>query len=184
MKPLYQIVVVPKGQRYNNRNESGLIMNATIDEKDFSYTNRIGIVVEVPMIDCPFKVGDEVLVHHNVFRQYWGFNTRLKTSGNDLNNGTFAVPRDSTFAYRRDGGDWVMTEDWILVEPKKKAPKEGIVYDLRDYAERRGTLAYGSVNGLEIGDEVSFRPWSEYEFRIDDKRYYKMRQTDITCKIF
>lgn len=183
MKSLYQLIVTPSGERYNNKTHSGLILNANIDEKDFRYTNRIGLVKETPMIPTPFKVDDQVLVHHNVFRQYWGFNTHLRTSSNDLTNGTFVVPLDSVFAYRRGDSDWIMFEHWILVEPIE-APRGAITYELKVEATRRGKLAYGDVDGAHIGDTVAYRPGGEYEFNIDGKKYYKMKRKDITCKIF
>lgn len=181
MKPLYQLLVKPSGERYNNKKKSGLIMNATIDEQDFHYTNRIARVIETPMIDTPFIIGDEILVHHNVFRQYWGFATKLRTSSNDLNNGTFSVPLDSVYAYKRDG-DWVMIDDWILVEPQE-ALQGSIIYSLAQNTLRKGKLSYGALNGVEVGDSVAYTPNSEYVFDIDGIKYYKMRTRDVTCKI-
>lgn len=179
---MYQAIVIPKGGRYNNRKSSGLIMNASIDEKDFAFTNRISEVVNTPLLEVPFDIGDELIVHHNVFRKYWGFNTHLRTSSNDLNNGTFQVSLDSMFAYRKPKGDWIMLDDWIFVEPIEK-PKTKIIYDFEHEVKQQGLLAHGEVDNVSIGDRIGFKPNSEYIFEIEGKKYFKMRNRDITCKI-
>jgi len=37
--------------------------------------------------------------------------------------------------------------------------------------------------GVEAGDEVTFRPESEYEFQVDGEKLYRMFDHQITCKI-
>lgn len=186
MKPLFQLVVQPKEGRYNNTKTvdgSPLIINATIDDKDFRYTNRIGVVLTTPLYDSPYEVGDNVIVHHNAFRQYWGFDTHLRTSTGDLGDDKFAVSPDQIFAYKRGDSDWVMTDDWVFVTPIE-APEVDIMYDLGGKLPLRGKLAYGSVDHLKRGDTVAFTPHSEYEFNIDGTLFYKMNKNDITANIF
>ena len=72
MKSVYNFVVTPKGERYNNKKKVGdseLILNTDIYRHEF--VNRIAIVKSVPLIgDTDIKPGDEVIVHHNVFRRW------------------------------------------------------------------------------------------------------------------
>ena len=180
MKSLFKTIIVPEGDRYNNSDDR-LILNANINIQDFTYTNRVGIVVETPHFNPQVQVGDRVLVHTNVFRRYWGFTTHLRTSSADLHDGTFGVDSDSIFAYDRGDG-WVPLNDWLFVEPVEA--DTGHLTLSTDYLKTRiGKLRIGEVEGLKIGDTVAFTPFSEFEFRFDGMKLYKMRVRDITAKI-
>ena len=71
MQSPYNFVISPVGSRYNNKVNVGdkeLIINSEIYNHE--YTNRKGIVRSCPMLDTTdIKPGDEVIVHHNVFRR-------------------------------------------------------------------------------------------------------------------
>lgn len=179
MIPIYNIIISPKGDRYNN-SENGIIMNAHIDEKDFHFTNRIGVVEKLPLIDTPFEVGDEVIVHHNVFRKYWNFKGKLRTSSNDL-DGMFSVYQDQIFAYKRDSV-WITIDEWVFIAPQE-ASKDTLTLSLDPYTKRVGTVVISKKPNL-VGETVGFTPASEYEFNIDGQKMYKMRERDITCKIY
>ena len=184
MKSLYKTIIRPEGERYNNSIDvdgKDLIMNANISQQDYKYVNRVGIVVETPVYNPKVKIGDRVLVHQNVFRQYWGFSTHLRTSSSDLDDGTFVVDPDSLYAYNRGNG-WKMIDDFIFVEPILK-PQEDLIMDMDVYSQRLGKLIYGSPNGLKRGDTVSFTPSSEHVFEFDGMKLYKMKTNDITSKI-
>lgn len=181
MQSIYNIIVEPKGERYNNK-KNGIIYNTHIDEKDFHYTNRIGIVKSLPLIDTPFEVGDEVIVHHNVFRKYWGFSGHLRTSSNDIDNNLFKVPQEQVYAYKRNG-EWTAIDKWVFVKPIK-ADKGSIIYDLNTEVEREGIIAFGAPEGFKIGDRVAFTPHSEYEFNIDDEKLYRMRHIDLIAILY
>jgi hypothetical protein len=72
MKSVYNFVVTPKGERYNNKKKVGdseLILNTEIFNHQF--VNRTAIVKSIPLIgDTDIEPGDEVIVHHNVFRRW------------------------------------------------------------------------------------------------------------------
>ena len=72
MKSVYNFVVKPKGERYNNikKLDGGeLILNTDIFQHQ--YVNREAIVISTPIIgDTDIKPGDTVVVHHNVFRRW------------------------------------------------------------------------------------------------------------------
>ena len=72
MKSVYNFVVTPKGERYNNKKKVGdseLILNTEIYNHQF--VNRIAKVISTPIIgDTDIKPGDNVIVHHNVFRRW------------------------------------------------------------------------------------------------------------------
>ena len=72
MRSLYNFVVEPKGERYNNTKKVGdseLILNTEIF--NHQYVNREAVVISTPLIgNTDIKPGDTVIVHHNVFRRW------------------------------------------------------------------------------------------------------------------
>ena len=72
MKSIYNFVVKPKGNRYNNTKKVGdseLILNTEIF--NHQYINREAIVISIPIIgNTNIKTGDTIIIHHNVFRRW------------------------------------------------------------------------------------------------------------------
>jgi len=72
MESVYNFVVTPKGDRYNNTKEvdgGKLILNTEIF--NHQHVNREAIVVSTPMVgQTDIKPGDTVIVHHNLFRRW------------------------------------------------------------------------------------------------------------------
>ena len=72
MKPVFDFIVEPVGERYNNEVEVGnkkLILNSEIFNHEF--VNRLAKIVSVPIaFETELKVGDIIIVHHNVFRRW------------------------------------------------------------------------------------------------------------------
>ena len=184
MKSLFKTIIRPEGDRYNNSKTvdgKDLIVNAHINQSDFKYVNRVGVVVEPPLHNPLVEVGDRVLVHHNVFRRYWGFSTHLRTSSSDLDDGTFSVDPDSLYAYDRGDG-WITVNDTIFVEPIE-APQTDLILEIEVHKERVGKLIYGSLNDLKRGDRVAFTPYSEHIFEFDGMKLYRMKKNDLTAHI-
>ena len=75
MKSVYDFVVTPKGERYNNTKKldgGALILNTEFYNHQF--VNREATVISTPIIgDTDIQKGDTVLVHHNVF---WRWNNQ------------------------------------------------------------------------------------------------------------
>ena len=73
MQSLFNFIVKPKSKRYENEVDidgDKLIVNTTMD--DHKYVSRIGVVESIPKVGkTNIKVGDEVIVHHNVFRRFY-----------------------------------------------------------------------------------------------------------------
>ena len=70
MRSPYNFIVTPlKDRRYDNIKEIGNTQFITsVSEEDHDSSNRLATVVALP-IDYmgPVKIGDTLLVHHNVF---------------------------------------------------------------------------------------------------------------------
>ena len=82
MKSVYNFVVTPIGERYNNTKkvgESEVILNTEIFNHQF--VNRKAKVISTPIIgDTDIKPGDEVIIHHNVFRRWHNVRGEEKNS--------------------------------------------------------------------------------------------------------
>ena len=104
MKSVYNFVVTPIGERYNNTKkvEGGdLILNTEIFNHQF--VNRTAIVKSTPIIgDTDIQPGDEVIVHHNVFRRWHNVKGIEKNSRSFFNEDTYLINQDQIFLYKRN----------------------------------------------------------------------------------
>mgnify|MGYP003131803747 CR=1 FL=1 len=178
MKCLFDFVVTPKGERYNNTKKIGdseLVLNSEIFNHKF--TNRQAIVKKTPLaITSPIRINDEIIVHHNVFRRYHDIRGKEKNGRSFFNENEFLIEHDQVYAYKRDGV-WKCLQGYCFVQPikntnifsdQKEEPLKGIV----KYTD--GTVKKDSL--------VGFTPHSEYEFTIDGVRMYRVLSKFITIK--
>ena len=93
MKSVYNFVVTPVGERYNNTKkvEGGdLILNTEI--YNHKYVNRVAKVISTPIIgDTDIEPGDEVIIHHNVFRRWHNIKGIEKNSRSYFNESTYRL---------------------------------------------------------------------------------------------
>ena len=70
MNAYKDFIVSPIGERYNNVSrvdDKELILNTEVF--NHQYVNRKAKVIATPLLfQSPVNIGDEVIVHHNVFR--------------------------------------------------------------------------------------------------------------------
>ena len=82
MRSLYDFIVKPIGDRYDNKVKLGdvtLILNTKIE--DFKSVNNLAIVVETPKaFKTSIKKGDIIVIHHNVFRVFYDIRGNKKRS--------------------------------------------------------------------------------------------------------
>ena len=185
MQSLYSFIIQPKNGRYTNEVEVGdkkLIINTTMD--DHKFVNRVGIVMSLPLIgDTDLSIGDEVIVHHNVFRRFYNVRGIEKNSSSYFKEDMYFCYYDQIFLYKHNN-QWKAPGNFCFVKPILKKEKQ-IISDEKEQ-KRIGILKYGnsSLEAFKIheGDLVGFSPSSEYEFIIDENRLYRMRTNDITIK--
>ena len=185
MQSLYSFIIQPKNGRYTNEVEVGdkkLIINTTMD--DHKFVNRVGVVLSLPLIgDTNINIGDEVIVHHNVFRRFYNVRGVEKNSTCYFKEDMYFCYYDQIFLYKHKN-KWKAPGDFCFVKPILKKEKQ-IISDDKEQ-KRIGILKYGnsSLEAFKIheGDLVGFSPSSEYEFIIDENRLYRMRTNDITIK--
>ena len=178
MKSVYNFVVTPKGNRYNNTKEvdgGKLILNTEIF--NHQYVNREAIVVSTPMVgQTDIKPGDTVIVHHNVFRRWHDVKGKEKNSRSYFNESTYMISSDQIFLHKRNGV-WKVPKGYCFVMPLKQ--QNPLDVDLEKPLQ--GIVKY-SDGTVKVGDLVGFRPSSEYEFIVDGERLYRVLSNFITIK--
>ena len=183
MKSVYDFIISPKSSRYNNTKKVGdkdLILNTEI--YNHQYVSRKAIVKSTPIaIPTKIQVGDEVIVHHNIFRRWENIKKEEKNSRSYIDENTYCVKEDQIFSYKR-GDKWIATEGFCFVKPIKSTDK----YSSNPEKECIGVLKQTNKKllnfGLKEGDLVGFTPASTYEFIIDGERLYRVLTSQITIK--
>lgn len=182
MKSLFNYIV-ETDNRYNNKVDIDgieLVVNTEITERDSIFVNRIGRIVNTP-IDPNFgsiPIGSDVIVHHNVFRRMVGMNGREQNSTSYLDEDKYLVYADQIFAYKKDG-EWEACNGYCFVAPLENEDtwlngSEKLLSGTMIYPD--DTLRH---QGITAGAKVGFTPDSEYEFIIDEIKYYRILSNQI-----
>ena len=179
MKSVYNFVVTPVGKRYNNTKkveDENLILNTEIYNHQF--VNRVAKVISIPIIgDTDITPGDEVIIHHNVFRRWHNVKGVEKNSRSYFNESTYFITQDQIFLYKRNG-EWNAPKGFCFIKPLKEMDDPLNVNIERPLI---GIVKY-SDGTVKEGDLVGFRPSSDYEFVIDGERLYRDLSNIITIK--
>jgi hypothetical protein len=178
MKSVYNFVVKPKGERYNNTKKldgGELILNTDIFQHQ--YVNREAIVISTPIIgDTDIKPGDTVVVHHNVFRRWNDVKGVERNSKAYFNEDTYFINHEQIFLYKQKN-KWIAPKGYCFVIPLKATDQ----FNTESEKPLQGVVKYsdGTVNVNEL---VGFRPNSEYEFIVDGERLFRVLSNFITIK--
>jgi hypothetical protein len=183
MKSVFNFIVKPLGDRYDNKIKvegKELILNTKIES--FKSVNNLAVVVSTPLAySTKIKVGDIVVIHHNVFRRFYDIRGNQKNSRAYFMDDMYFCDIDQIYLYK-NGGDWQSFGDRCFIKPLKNDD------DLRLDKEQKliGILKYGnsSLEALKIneGDLVGYTPFGEFDFIIDGQRLYCMKSNDIVIK--
>ena len=178
MRSVYDFVVTPKGNRYNNSKKIGgkdLILNAEI--QNHLYINREAIVVSTPIIgETDIKPGDTVIVHHNVFRRWHNIKGVEKNSKSFFNEDTYFITDEQIFLYKRDA-EWKCPKGYCFVKPLKAID----MFNVDEEKPLIGIVKH-TDGTVEKEDLVGFKPGSKFEFLIDNERLYRVLSHFITIK--
>ena len=160
--------------------DKSLIINTKVES--FKNVNNIAKVIQVPKVyKTSIKIGDLIMIHHNVFRRWYNIRGEEKNSKSYFKDNLYFVQRDQVYLYKRKD-KWQAFDDRCFV-----APLEDNV-DINNWQEQRliGILKYGNsaLEALEITQEdlVGYKPFGEYDFVVDGKRLYCMKSNDIVIK--
>ena len=183
MNSLFDFIVEPYGQRYNNTikvGDTSLIINTKLD--NYKSVNNIGKVISVPLAyKTNVKPGDLVMIHHNVFRRFYNIRGNEKNSKSYFKDNLYFVQLDQIYLYKRSN-KWKAFGDRCFIAPLKNND------EINTSLEQSliGVLKYGNsaLEALEIneGDVVGYTPFGEYDFIVDNKRLYCMKSNDIVIK--
>ena len=177
MKSVYNFVVTPVKSRYNNTKDIGgkeLIVNTEIF--NHQYVSREAIVKAIPTVgDTDIKVGDKVIVHHNVFRRWHNQHGIEKNSRSYIDEETYLVQPDQIFLYKNT--EWQAQKGYCFVAPVKSTDKLSV-----DKEKPLVGIVKHTDGTVNKGDLIGFRPSSEYEFIIDGQKLYRVLSNFITIK--
>ena len=179
MHSVFNYLVTPKGDRTTGKKTiDGQELLLNTDLQNHEYTNRIGSVLSLPLANNykELKEGDDVIVHHNIFRRFRDIKGLEKNSKNYLSEDVYLVQPDQIYAYRRED-EWMALEGFCFVMPIKETKMFSVDFE----KPLKGIVKYGNKD-IEIDTLVGFRPNSEYEFVIDGQRLYRVPTTSITIK--
>ena len=179
MKAYKDFIVSPIGDRYNNYKKVGekeLVLNTEIF--NHQYCNRNAKVIATPLLfQSPIQVGDEVIIHHNIFRRWLDIKGKERNSRSYWKEDKYIISKDQIFLYRSGKNNWQTMPGFSFVKPLVSND------NLKNENERPliGVIKYtdGSFKKEEL---VGFTPNSEYEFIIDGQRLYRVMNKFITIK--
>ena len=178
MKAPFDFVIEPKGNRYNNTKKVGdknLILNTEIF--NHQYINREAIVKSVPTAySTKIKLGDTIVVHHNVFRRWHDVKGRERNSRSYYEENKYFVNDDQIFLYKRNN-EWICPQGYCFVQPIKDNSKLST-----DVEKPLVGIVKHTDGRAELNSLIGFRPNIECEFVIDGKRLYRIPSQFITIK--
>ena len=181
MQSIFDFIIKPKNKRYNNTKQIGdseLLLNSEIS--DHRYVSRNGIVLGLAKAEkTNIKIGDEVIVHHNVFRRWYDVRGVEKNGRAYYKEDKYFVRPDQIFLYKQNN-KWIAPEGYCFVKPiisnnillnEKEIPLRGIIKHVDK-----------NLKDIYKEDLVGFTPSSEYEFIIDGERMYRVPTNSISIK--
>ena len=180
MKSIYNFIITPLNERYENEVKVGdkkLIVNTSIE--DHKFISKRAKVLSVPIaFNTDIKEGDEVIVHHNIFRRWYDVRGIEKNSAQYFEDDKYFCNIDQIYLYKRKD-KYIPNLNYCFVRPLLDKS------DLRTQREKPliGVMKYPNSfledQGITNGTVVTFRPNSEFEFIVGDERLYCMKSIDI-----
>jgi len=177
MKTYKDFMVSPIGERYNNSKKidnKELILNTEVYNHQF--VNRLAKVIATPLLfQSPINVGDEVIVHHNVFRRWHDVKGREKNSRSYLEDNKYIISKDQIYLYKQK--TWKAMPGYSFIKPIKNIDK----FNIESEKPLVGIIKYsdGVFNKNEL---IGFRPKIQCEDFINGERLYRVLNKFITIK--
>jgi co-chaperonin GroES (HSP10) len=140
------------------------------------------VVVSVPLaLRTNIKVGDTVLVHHNLFRRYYNLKGKSVNSSKYFKDDMYFASVDQIYMFKRND-KWNTVLDYCFIKPVINKDES----KLSKLKNNIGIIKYdnSSLNALKIstGDTVVFKSNREFEFVVDNELLYCMQSNDILIK--
>lgn len=185
MKSLTSFLITPRNSdQYLNTKKVGdteLIINTSIE--DHSDVQRIGLVKSVPMnYTGEIREGDEVVVHHNVFRITYNDKGVPMQSIYHVEDDLFSITDDMIYMIIRDGVKMAF-DDNVFIEPVKYNDKWEGFKEMQHTGIVRFANESLKLSGIKENDLVGYRRNCEYEFVLDGERFYNMKNHRLLAKL-
>jgi hypothetical protein len=183
MNSVFNFIVKPVGDRYDNKikvDGKELILNTKIES--FKSVNNLAEVISTPLAySTNIKVGDIIVIHHNVFRRFYDIRGNQKNSRAYFMDDLYFCDLDQIYLYKSND-KWQTVGDRCFIKPLKNTDH----LKLDKEQKLIGILKYGnnSLEELKIseGDLVGYTPYGEFDFIIEGERLYCMKSNDIVIK--
>lgn len=159
-----------------------MIVNTSIEHaKD---VNRIGVVESIPLnYKGDIKVGDHVVVQHNIFRTFFDGQGLTRESDFHIKDNLYYVLPELIFLIIR-GNEKIGVDGFCFVKPIIEEKKWIGEVEI----EHQGTIKYSNKilesTGVNVGDKIAFGVDSEYEFILEGEKLYRMRNNSILAKLY
>ena len=178
MRAYKDFIVSPIGERYNNSKNIGdkeLILNTEIYNHQF--VNRLAKVIATPLLfSSPINVGDEVIVHYNVFRRWHDVKGKEKNSRSYWKEDKYLISEEQIFLYKQKE-EWKAMPGFSFIKPLKAVNK----YNVESERPLVGIVKY-SDGTFNKGELIGFRPKIECEEIINGERLYRIMNKFTTIK--
>ena len=170
-------IINPIGDRYNNSIRVGnkeLVLNTEIF--NHQYVNRLAKIIATPLLfQSPLNVGDEVIVHHNIFRRWHDVKGVERNSRSYWKEDKYIISEDQIYLYKKD--NWIAMPGYSFIKPI--VSKNNLINDTEE--PLIGIIKY-SDGTFKKEELVGVRPNSKYEFIINGERLYRVMNNFITIK--
>ena len=158
MNSIYDFIITPKDSRYNNEKKIGnktLILNTSVE--DHKLVSKHAIIVSVPLaFKTILKVGDEIMVHHNIFRRWYDVKGKSRNSGQYFRDDLYFCKIDQLYLYKKDN-KWLALANRCFIKPLKD--DNPLTKDIE--RNHIGILKIGNSSlealGITPGDLVGFK---------------------------
>ena len=183
MNALYDFIVKPLGETYSNEikiDGKKIILNTKIES--FKFVNNLAVVVNTPLaFKTNIKVGDTIVIHHNVFRTFYDIKGKKKKSRSWFKDDLYFCSLDQIYLYKRNN-KWNSINDRWFIKPLKNNNKLETSKEQKLIGVLKISNSSLELLGLTPGDIVGYTPYGEYDFLIDEERLYCMKSNDIVIK--
>jgi hypothetical protein len=179
--PHYFIVKPLNSKRYSNLTESGLVLNTSVE--DHNFTQRLAKVMSTPIgYSGDVDVNDIIVVHHNTFRVQYNNQGVPLESKYHIEDDLFYVEIPLAYMVIKDSTkEKIALPPFCFVEQSYIEDKwEGLIEE-----KQYGFLKYKNKDmiNFNIGDKVGMKQDSEYEFNLFEEKLYMINQNRILLTI-
>lgn len=181
----FRIGVKPKdGSQYINELQIGeykLIVNTSIET--IENIQRFGVVFSLPMFyKGDLQIGDEVIIHHNVFRISYNDKGIPMQSPFHFKDDMYFIDDELIYLYIRNG-EMVAYGENVFIEPIFQETR----WEGTQLKERQGIVKIPNAKlksqGIKENTKIIFRKFCEYKFNIFGMDLYKMNDKRILATL-